>query len=207
MPWTLRYQRFDKPYQTLMVNFHFKGPRLIIFILRKQNKNCTFHLDKKIYLQCWIIPCRLAFRTSLDPSQEISFHDVQSSCEQKQTHTYIKDTPNPTPKLANESTTCQGKYSNTQSRPVTMNLKNDFQFLSGKFKTCLNEADVFSVLSEALAAHVEPVFTDQSVSVWAYPAEIRNNRLICGSRYTFDHWPQKPTAFHPTNVKSELASR
>lgn len=46
-----------------------------------------------------------------------------------------------------------------------MNLKNDLQFLSVKLKTCLNEADVFSVLSEALAAHVEPVFTDQSVSV------------------------------------------
>lgn len=36
--------------------------------------------------------------------------------------------------------------------------------------TYLDEADVFRVLPEALTAHVEPVFTDQSVSVRAYPA-------------------------------------
>ena len=39
--------------------------------------------------------------------------------------------------------------------------------------TCLDEADVLSVLSEALAAHVEPVFTDKTVSVRAYPAGIK----------------------------------
>lgn len=43
--------------------------------------------------------------------------------------------------------------------------------------TYLNEADVFSVLPEALTAHVEPVFTDQSVSVRAYPAG-RNEREV-----------------------------
>lgn len=37
--------------------------------------------------------------------------------------------------------------------------------------TCLDKADVIRVLPEALAAHVEPVFTDQTVSVRAYPAE------------------------------------
>lgn len=31
--------------------------------------------------------------------------------------------------------------------------------------TCLHKADVFCVLSEALAAHVEPIFADQTVSV------------------------------------------
>ncbi len=31
--------------------------------------------------------------------------------------------------------------------------------------TCLDEADIFRVLSEALAAHVESVFTDQTVSI------------------------------------------
>lgn len=36
--------------------------------------------------------------------------------------------------------------------------------------TCLDKADVIRVLPEALAAHVEPVFTDQTVSVRAYPA-------------------------------------
>lgn len=36
--------------------------------------------------------------------------------------------------------------------------------------TYLDEADVFSVLPEALAAHVEPVFTDQTVSVRAHSA-------------------------------------
>ncbi len=36
--------------------------------------------------------------------------------------------------------------------------------------TCLDEADIFRVLSEALAAHVESVFTDQTVSIWANPA-------------------------------------
>lgn len=36
--------------------------------------------------------------------------------------------------------------------------------------TCLDEADIFSVLSEALTAHVESVFTDQTVSVWANSA-------------------------------------
>lgn len=48
-----------------------------------------------------------------------------------------------------------------------------------KCNTCLNEADVFSVLPEALAAHVEPVFADQSVSVRAYPAGMnKKKRLI-----------------------------
>ena len=42
-----------------------------------------------------------------------------------------------------------------------------------KLITYLDEADVLGVLPEALAAHVEPVFTDQTVSVRAYPAEIR----------------------------------
>ncbi len=42
--------------------------------------------------------------------------------------------------------------------------------------TCLDEADVFSVLPEALAAHVEPVFTDQTVSVRAYPAGINERK-------------------------------
>lgn len=43
--------------------------------------------------------------------------------------------------------------------------------------TDLNEADVFSVLPEALTAHVESVFTDQSVSVRAYPAGIKDREV------------------------------
>lgn len=39
-----------------------------------------------------------------------------------------------------------------------------------KNTTYLNEADVFSVLPEALAAHVDPVFTDQAMSVRAHSA-------------------------------------
>lgn len=44
------------------------------------------------------------------------------------------------------------------------------------YNTCLDEADVFSVLPEALAAHVEPVFTDQTVSVRAYPAGMNEKK-------------------------------
>lgn len=36
--------------------------------------------------------------------------------------------------------------------------------------TCLDEADVFSVLSEALTAHVESVLADQTMSVRAHTA-------------------------------------
>lgn len=39
-----------------------------------------------------------------------------------------------------------------------------------KNTTYLNEADVFSVLPEALATHVDPVFTDQAMSVRAHSA-------------------------------------
>lgn len=46
--------------------------------------------------------------------------------------------------------------------------------------TYLDEADVFSVLPEALAAHVEPVFTDQTVSVRAYPAGIKDKKVLNG---------------------------
>jgi len=48
--------------------------------------------------------------------------------------------------------------------------------------TYLEETDVVGVLPEALAAHVEPVFTDQTVSVRANPAgkkEIELIRLSC----------------------------
>lgn len=49
------------------------------------------------------------------------------------------------------------------SHPVG-NLQHPMQLVQ------LDKADVIRVLPEALAAHVEPVFTDQTVSVRAYPA-------------------------------------
>lgn len=44
--------------------------------------------------------------------------------------------------------------------------------------TYLDEADIFSVLPEALAAHVEPVFTDQTVSVRAHSAATHTKKKI-----------------------------
>ena len=42
----------------------------------------------------------------------------------------------------------------------------------------LNEADVLRILAETLAAHIEAVFPDQTVPVWADPAAKRNGILI-----------------------------
>lgn len=50
--------------------------------------------------------------------------------------------------------------------------------VEAEFTSYLDETDVFSVLPEALATHVESVFADQAVSVRAYPAGIKAGAVL-----------------------------
>lgn len=58
-----------------------------------------------------------------------------------------------------------------------------------ELKACLDEADVFSVLPEALTAHVEAVLADQTVAVGTNSAGKQNktgqNRNACKFTVTY----------------------
>lgn len=66
--------------------------------------------------------------------------------------------------------------------------------------TCLDKADVIRVLPEALAAHVEPVFTDQTVSVRAYPAEKQMCVLEKHGEHDLIKCPASSSAFKFTKI-------
>lgn len=128
MPWTLRYQRFDKPYQTLMVNSQSKGPRLIIFILRKQNKTALFVWTKNLFAVL-----NYSMQTGIqDFVGSISGH-ISPRCSvqlwtKTNTHTHTLEIhQNSHPNWQTSRLQVRESIATHQSRPFTVNRYNEFK--------------------------------------------------------------------------------